>query len=248
MKYNDNGLVIYEGKSMLDKSTEIIAVLTGVISPSKNAKTGDMAQLWIMVKDVNPFTAIQTGEDNVVCGDCPLRGKVCYVNTSKAPLKIWEAYQKGRYRTLKEITWAQKYILRMKSVRLGAYGDPAALPQEVIESVIALTSGYTGYTHQWRSDRAQWLKKYCLASVETIADKKTANKKGWYTFRVGGLNEERQVSECPCLNSETTFFTCSTCRRCAGKTETNVFINVHGAKHNLTSYDKLRKKRNENND
>ena len=94
MKYNDNGLVIYEGESMLDKSTEIIAILTGVISPSKNAKTGDMAQLWIMVKDVNPFTAIQTGEDNVVCGDCPLRGKVCYVNTTKAPLKIWEAYQK----------------------------------------------------------------------------------------------------------------------------------------------------------
>ena len=248
MKYNDNGLVIYEGESMLNKSTEIIAILTGVISPSTNTKTGDMAQLWIMVKDVNPITAIQAGEDNAVCGNCPLRGKVCYVNTARAPLKIWEAYQKGRYRTLKEITWAQKYILRMKSVRLGAYGDPAALPQEVIESVIALTSGYTGYTHQWRSDHAQWLKKYCLASVERIADKKIANKKGWYTFRVGGLNEERQVSECLCSNSETTFITCSTCRRCAGKTETNVFINVHGEKHKLTSYDKLRKERNEDND
>ena len=36
MKYNDNGLVIYEGESMLNKSTEIIAILTGVISPSKS--------------------------------------------------------------------------------------------------------------------------------------------------------------------------------------------------------------------
>ena len=239
MKYNDNGLVIYEGESMLDKSTEIIAILTGVISPSKNIKTGDMAQLWIMVKDVNPFTAIQTGEDNVVCGDCPLRGKVCYVNTSKAPLTIWEAYQKGRYRTLKEITWAQKYILRMKSVRLGAYGDPAALPQEVIESVIALTSGYTGYTHQWRKDTAQWLKKYCLASVETVADMKTANKKGWYTFRVGGQNNECLVSERRCANAENTAFTCSLCGACRAKNEQNVFINVHGAKHNVDNFRKL---------
>lgn len=110
---------------MLDKSTEIIAILTGVISPSKDTKTGDMAQLWIMVKDVNPPTAIQTGEDNVVCGDCPLGSKVCYVNTSRAPLKIWEAYQKGRYRTLKEITWAQIYISRSQYAL--AYGEPGGI-------------------------------------------------------------------------------------------------------------------------
>ena len=238
-KWNENGLIVYEGKSALDSDAEIVAILTGVIAPSHNKKTGDMAQLWIMVKNTNPFGAIQTGEDYAVCGDCPLRGTVCYVNTAKAPLLIWRTYQKGYYRHINDMTWNQKYILKSKKLRLGAYGDPAALPEEAIKCVIAMVGGYTGYTHQWRKDTAQWLKKYCLASVETVADMKTANKKGWYTFRVGGQNNECLVSERRCANAENTAFTCSLCGACRAKNEQNVFINVHGAKHNVDNFRKL---------
>ena len=247
-QYNDNGLIIYEGKSALDSHKDIVAILTGVISPSNNAKTGDMAHLWIMVKETNPFGAVQTGEDYAVCGNCPLRGQVCYVNTAKAPLMIWQTYQRGRYRNVSAITWEQKYILKMKKVRLGAYGDPAALPEEIIERVLALTSGYTGYTHQWRNDKVQWLKKYVLASVESIADMKIANRKGWYTFRVGGQKEERLVSERSCANTENFGFTCSICGACRAKSEQNIFINVHGTKHSLNSYTKLEKERTDCND
>lgn len=247
-KWNENGLIVYEGKSALDSDAEIVAILTGVISPSKNTKTGDMSQLWILVKNTNPFGAIQTGEDYAVCGDCPLRGTVCYVNTAKAPLLIWRTYQKGYYRHINDMTWNQKYILKSKKLRLGAYGDPAALPQEVIESVIALTSGYTGYTHQWRNDKVQWLKKYVLASVESIADMKIANRKGWYTFRVGGQKDERLISERSCANTENFRFTCSICGACRAKNEQNIFINVHGTKHALNSYAKLEKERTDGND
>ena len=51
----------------------IVAILTGLRSPSANRKTGAMAQLWILSADESPVDASQSGADASVCGDCPLR-------------------------------------------------------------------------------------------------------------------------------------------------------------------------------
>lgn len=47
-------------------------------------------------------------------------------------------------------------------VRLGTYGDPAAVPTVVWQTVLAQSAMHTGYTHQWRTCD-QTLAHWCMA-------------------------------------------------------------------------------------
>lgn len=70
-----NGYVIYRGPSMIDGSP-IICIASGFIEESSNEKTGPMIQTWILREDVDPQTAVWTGEDKSICGDCVHRGEI----------------------------------------------------------------------------------------------------------------------------------------------------------------------------
>ena len=111
-KYNKNGRIIYEGKSLLD-GAEIVVIVTGLANGSDNSKTGDMLQTWILRTDTDPITANRTGLDFSICGNCKLRGVVnmtkkkgtadkrpCYVTLHHAPLNVWKTYKRGRYENL----------------------------------------------------------------------------------------------------------------------------------------------------
>lgn len=75
-KYVDDGFVLYEGPSLIDGGP-IVAIVTGVGSDkSANVKTGTMLQTWILRTDVSPQTAVDTGLDYSICGDCPARGRI----------------------------------------------------------------------------------------------------------------------------------------------------------------------------
>ena len=86
------GYVLYEGPSAIN-GENIAAILT---LNSTNKKTGNMAQLWILHKDIPPHIAQKTGDDDAVCGDCPIK-KECYVLTFQGPLSVWNAYKRGSY-------------------------------------------------------------------------------------------------------------------------------------------------------
>ncbi len=86
------GYVLYEGPSAIN-GDPIVAILT---LNSTNKKTGNMAQLWILHKDIPPHIAQKTGDDNAICGDCPIK-KECYVLTFQGPLSVWNAYKRGTY-------------------------------------------------------------------------------------------------------------------------------------------------------
>lgn len=60
---------------------------------------------------------------------------------------------------------------------MSAYGDPAALPEAVVEACLAKASGHTGYTHQWR--RAPWLAAWLMASADTPAERIMAHMLGF---------------------------------------------------------------------
>ena len=62
-KYNNNGLVIYKGKSMLDNTTDIVVIATG-LNFSSNRKTGNMIQTYIIRADeIKPTEAVKNGLD-----------------------------------------------------------------------------------------------------------------------------------------------------------------------------------------
>lgn len=239
-KINDNGLVMYEGKSRIPGQTDknIVAILTGLTTPSSNEKTGPMLQLWILTSDVDPVAAMFEDLDCAVCGDCPMRKTICYVNVAKAPLSIWKSYKKGQYMNLADTN--NKHLAAMKRlpVRLGAYGDPAALPLHVITEIVGFCNGHTGYTHQWKHTYAQGLKHFCMASVENLNDMTSAHNNGWKTFRVhSALGRGIYGIESTCANSSKGIQCrdCLSCNGCNG----SISIAVHGGKHKENNFSNI---------
>ena len=210
---------------MLD-GKPIFAYVSGVVAPSRNAKTGAMAQVWIMRDDIHPLTASRTGEDASICGDCPLRGhlgknRTCYVNISQAPVQV--------YKSSKTAEPAPKHIFNNRVVRLGAYGDPAALPVEIIERIVKKSALVTGYSHLWRSCDQQ-LKQYLMASVCSEEERILAKSMGWSTFRIKQKEDPIAPKEdtCPASEEVGKVMQCITCGRCTGDQKRDIVINVHG--------------------
>lgn len=217
--------ILYDGPSMLD-GKPIVAILTGIKRPSSNVKTGPMAQVWILRKDINPIEAVKTGEDFSVCGSCPLRGingkqRLCYVTIHQAPNQVFKQIPKAKP--------YKKGLLRNRPVRLGAYGDMAAVPTEVTEMIAKEALFTTGYTHQWQSCD-QELQKYLMASCESPYSREQAKAAGWATFRVKSPEKGRLHGEtlCPASDEAGKKLQCFTCAKCSGNQAKDVVINVHG--------------------
>ena len=111
-----NGYIFYE-------DNDIVGIVT---FNSNNIKTGNVVQTWIIVKDVNPIEAVNTGADKLICGDCKHRGEIvlvdkkrdkksysvrnglktinkqrkCYVKLFQAPYSVLKSYRKGNYKKI----------------------------------------------------------------------------------------------------------------------------------------------------
>jgi hypothetical protein len=139
-------------------------------------------------------------------------------------------------------------LFKDRIVRLGAYGDPAAVPVSVWEKICGVAEGWTGYTHQWRRKSAQSYKKFCMASVETARQMRRAKSMGWKTFRVRIKGEAVLPGEfvCPASEEAGKRKTCETCLACHGgefngKQVTPV-IEVHGMGWKVRRFTAMRKR------
>lgn len=228
-KINPNGAVIYEGPSKID-GAPIVVIATGLKGSSANRKTGDMVQTWIMRADMEPHNATDSGADASVCGGCPhrpARGGSCYVKVWQAPLGVYRAYKRGSYAHRDPADCGAG-----RRVRLGSYGDPAAVPDSVWQAFTSTSIGWTGYTHQWRSKRlAGGLKGLCQASVDTPAEHDAARAKGWGTFRVRLPQADALAGEiiCPASKEGGERTDCANCNLCSGVAGKPVVIIVHGS-------------------
>ena len=231
-----NGIILYRGPSLLD-GNPIVVIATGLNSKSTNEKTGNMVQTWILREDVSPIDAVKSGADSSICGNCKHRwfsGGSCYVMVWQAPLSVYDAFKREIYSnaSLEEIT----AIGRGRKVRIGSYGDPAAVPVEVWQALTARASAWTGYTHQWLDGAAEALKPYVMASADTVQEGLDARANGWRTFRIRDLNNAPLADDefiCP-ASAEAGYKTdCASCKACMGtsaKAKANPVIIVHGAR------------------
>ena len=245
-----NGFIFYRGPSMLDGSP-IVAIATGIAGrKSRNEKTGGgLVQTWIMRDDMSPVEAVNNGGDAAICGDCPHRGTVvdgknkgrsCYVTVFQAPLVVWKSAQRGLY----PVMTAQEAgdTLEGRMVRLGSYGDPAAVPFEVWQTMLARVTAKTGYTHQWRVAPA--MKAYAMASCDTEADYQEAVAAGWRTFRVRRSTEPVLAREviCPASKEAGNKTSCDACKACGGltaKARANIVIMAHGAASKVNAFNAM---------
>lgn len=225
-------IVIYRGPSMLT-GDPIVAVVTGLRIASANPKTGAMLQTYIIRSDMPPNEAVESGGDAAVCGNCPLRsedgryGRACYVTWWFAPMNVYRALR----HTPDMAPAAAAPLLAGRHVRVGSYGDPAAVPFEVWDRALARIAGWTAYTHQWRLCD-QRLRDLLMASVETEAGAVDAQALGWRTFRVRRSTEKLLANEvvCPASAEAGHRSTCEQCELCRGASRKakSVAIMAHG--------------------
>jgi hypothetical protein len=221
------GYTIFEGKSPIT-GDDIIAVIT---LKSTNIKTGNMASMWILHKDLSPIEASKQGKDESICGMCPHRhnlGGACYVTLFQAPLQVWKSYHKGNYPKVNDMT-----IFEGMSVRFGAYGDPNVIPIDILVQLKSVVKNSTSYTHQWKTESDnESLKAVSMASVDNKEEATLAIENNWRYFRVtNDISDLDKATEIVCPNT-TKGIQCIDCGLCKGNTikAKNIVIEVHGSK------------------
>ena len=212
--------IIYNGPSLLD-GKPVVAIAT---YSNRNRKTGRVLQTYILRADINPLEASKTGEDYSICGSCPMRGEVttdparkiakgrrCYVNLGQGVLIVWRAFQRGVYKA-----GSARDVGRGRFVRVGTYGDPAAIPQGVWDELLSEASTWTAYSHQsgWRPDIA-------MQSADDYHSAVMHWKEGRRTFRViaelGHLDPTNEAL-CPASKEAGARVQCTACKLCKGGT------------------------------
>lgn len=210
------GVVLYRGPSLFN-GAPIVAIAT---LRSENAKTGNMIQTFILREDAKPTEAVRDGSDDAICGACPhrrdpLTGKrTCYVNVGQSVNAVHRAFLAGNYPDVDAYTASLLTIGRR--VRLGAYGDPAMVPDNVWRNLISNAIGHTGYTHQWRTSPA--FRDLCMASVDSDSEARQAWSEGWRTFRVRERSDRALLGEvvCPASKEGGNRTQCERCMLCSG--------------------------------
>jgi len=217
------GYVIYEGKSELTNDN-IVGIIT---MQSTNRKVGNIPNLWILPKDISPIDAFREQKDDSVCGDCSLRqnqGGGCYVTIFQAPSSVYKSYKRGLYPKLSNYT-----MLYDTRIRFGAYGDPSALPKEVLDELNLYAHKQSlAYTHQWH--KQAHLKSFAMASTDSVEETILAHDMGWRTFRVTNDIESLLPNEIICPNT-TKGINCITCGLCNGNKSKakSIVIESHGS-------------------
>lgn len=230
---NTNGIVVYRGPSAIDGSA-ILGILTGLRRRSNNPKTGNMLQLWIIPQNLSPIQARRDNLDQGMCGDCPVRSG-CYVEWKNAPQQIWHSFHRWSYASYDPAR--HDSLIRGRRIRLGACGEPVALPYRLVKRLTQLSGGWTGYTHQWRNPRFRYWARLLMASVESPDGATEAISHGWRTFRVRRPNTLPILGEldCPASAESGHKTTCERCCLCGGQSRPArpVSIVAHGSRAKL---------------
>lgn len=127
-------------------------------------------------------------------------------------------------------------LLKGRALRLGAYGDVAALPPRLVAALVRAVKGrVTGYTHGHKHGGLKFvshLRTSCMLSVETEEAARSAWAAGWRTFRGvsdegGESNVKGQEITCP---TEYRDIQCEKCGLCKGASLSarSITIPVHG--------------------
>ena len=230
-------IILYQGPSLIN-GQPIVALAQ---SDSTNSKTGNMIQTFILDATVDPLTASRTGKDESICGSCPHRGtpnnndkgqatdRTCYVTLAHAPLGKYKAYKKGVYGTTTATLQEIAAFGSLQGVRLGTYGDPCAVPNDIWKALINKALYSTAYTHAAINPMPE--------SIMTSTDNLKQSYKAWgrneRTFRVishvDQLYKRREVL-CPASEEMGKRATCASCKLCGGSSinAKSIAIVAHG--------------------
>jgi hypothetical protein len=235
LKYNENARLLATVEGF---GGEAYVVATGLTRPSANRKVGPSVQIWILPVEMltNKFSqqhVCKLGETGTGCSLLPkeVGGQGgCYV--AKMPLyNLVKACKEKRV----PIWNGETEIFRNKFVRFGAWGEPVLIPLTIVERLIGVASGHTGYTHLWGLREYQAYRNYYMASVHTPQDAQRAHSMGWRYFSssrqlIDPQQFPTKTVQCPYDSSG---LQCVDCRLCGGTATKQVYsiqIAAHGTR------------------
>ena len=220
------GVTIGIGPSDLMPAIEIATI---ALFGSTNTKTGDVVQTYHIPTQTHPIDATQNGQDESVCGNCPLKPSntgVCYVRLGHGPSSVYRTFKNGRYPYIKDLSKTEQnsVIQRFKNakkLRLGAWGEPSSDIKSSLFLARIAGKNTLSYTHQWRTNPA--LKPFTMASVDTKADYLEAKQLGWRTYRhTANLSDDKNQIQLERFENEiicpyvTKKIQCNQCGLCNG--------------------------------
>lgn len=231
--------IIYMGPSLIDGAPiMVIAVIS-----KRNRKTGAMLQTYIMRSDIDPRRASALGLDRSICGDCPLRGvanpngkqaakRPCYVVLGQGPTIVWKAFQRGFYPTVSGFD-AIAEIGAGRMIRIGTYGDGAAVPAHIWQALLSRANGHTAYSHQSGLSQSAFDPAIYMVSADSEEQARAAWESGKRTFRVidtvGDIVKGKEIL-CPASKEAGAKTTCFSCGLCGGNSvkAKSIAIPAHG--------------------
>jgi len=215
--------VAWAGPSELDAEPIMLVIMRGGNDPSENGKTGDVLQVAVMSQREPPGYAYRNGRDGSVCPQaCVHRSKLrggmgtCYVDKAK----LRAAWNNAKRLVQAGVVGVAPEFWHGAIVRLGSEGDPAAVPRDVLVSIVSQCAAHTGYTARWRTlDRAEY--GYLMASCATVADAEQARAAGWRIFAAGVTPDDEQglaemLPPCP-ADAMPGRVQCVSCLGCGGE-------------------------------
>ena len=118
-----------------------------------------------------------------------------------------------------------------KRLRVGAYGDPGAVPLEIWDEVLARVRELNSYTHLWRENPA--LSAFCMASCDNEEEHRAAKALGFRVYRVRpeGAPVLKGEGRCPASKEMGKTVQCSACMLCGGQrtgAKADITIVAHG--------------------
>lgn len=231
--------IIYMGPSLIDGAPiMVIAVIS-----KRNRKTGAMLQTYIMRSDIDPRRASALGLDYSICGDCPLRGvanpngkqaakRPCYVILGQGPTIVYKGFQNGIYPTLSSFDEIAA-LGEDRMIRIGTYGDGAAVPAHIWQALLSRANGHTAYSHQSGLSQSAFDPAIYMVSADSEAQARAAWETGKRTFRV--VNSVSDIVKgkeilCPASKEAGARTTCFTCGLCGGNgvKAKSIAIPAHG--------------------
>lgn len=233
--------IIYSGPSLIDGAP----ILCVAVYSNRNRKTGAVLHTYILRADMDPLLANKTGSDYSICGNCPHRGapsanparktaenRACYVVLFQGPLGVYKGVQRGIYPTISGHD-AIADIGAGRVVRVGTYGDGAAVPAYIWDSLLSRAAGHMAYSHQSAISSADFRPDIFMQSAETETEARSAWAKGNRTFRVVSNVSDIVAGKeilCPASAEAGYRVNCNKCQLCGGNSikAKSIAIPAHG--------------------
>jgi len=214
-----------KGSYILWSSLKTVVLMTGLLRPSINSKTGPMPQTWILRRRSPPSVR----NKGAGCKGCPA-DPFCYIRWEQAPLSVYKAYKRGAYEPF-DFESNDVTLLNGKPMRVGSAGEPTEMPAHAWQPYLKVAGSWTGYTHKWASAGNLPYRTFCMASVHTVHEMKKANKLGYRTYRVGPEPITKDEIMCPHYTHGVQCVNCKLCMGSAIKAK-NIYAPAHGARKN----------------